>query len=110
MSCTLVPGALRIYPWLAGSDRSATGRTGLVEIDYGSPVSPHRQIADWIRGMIERGDIPPDRPVPSEESIRQETGAARTTARRAIRLLREEGWVYTVPGRGSYAKHPPESA
>jgi DNA-binding GntR family transcriptional regulator len=29
-------------------------------------------------------------------------GAARETVRRAIALLREQGWVFTVPHRGSY--------
>ncbi|HYB45983.1 MAG TPA: GntR family transcriptional regulator [Streptosporangiaceae bacterium] len=31
---------------------------------------------------------------------------ARSTARRAIAVLREEGLVYTVPARGTYVAKP----
>lgn len=75
-----------------------------MEIDYEGPVSPHRQIAAWIQHRIESGDIAPGRRIPSETDLVQETGVAKTTARRAVALLREQGLVYTVPGRGSYAK------
>lgn len=74
-----------------------------MEIDYDAPLTPYRQIAAWIRERIEAGELAPDRPVPSESVIQQETGAARTTIRRAMRLLREEGYVYTIAGRGSFA-------
>jgi DNA-binding GntR family transcriptional regulator len=37
-----------------------------------------------------------------------ETGVARSTARRAVALLREQGVVYTVAGRGSYAGASPQ--
>jgi DNA-binding GntR family transcriptional regulator len=35
-------------------------------------------------------------------------GVARTTIRRAIKRLREQGLIYTVPGRGSYVTPPEE--
>jgi DNA-binding GntR family transcriptional regulator len=44
----------------------------------------------------------PDRPVPSELQLQQEFSVARGTARKSIALLREEGLVITVPGRGSF--------
>lgn len=75
----------------------------MITIDPDGPVTPYRQIAGWIRAMIESGEIQPDRPIPSESAIQQETGCAATTVRRAVKLLRDEGIVYTVPGRGSYA-------
>lgn len=80
-----------------------------MDIDYEGPVSPHRQIAAWIQSLIESGEYPPGRRIPSETDIVGETGVAKTTARRAVKLLREEGWVVTVPGRGSYvAQAPPQ--
>jgi DNA-binding GntR family transcriptional regulator len=33
----------------------------------------------------------------------------RSTARRAVAVLREEGLVYTVPNRGSYVTRPPSN-
>ncbi|WUE06023.1 hypothetical protein OHA25_53580 [Nonomuraea sp. NBC_00507] len=32
----------------------------------------------------------------------QQHGTARETVRRAIALLRDQGWIYTVSHRGSY--------
>ena len=60
------------------------------------------QVANILRGRIESGVLLPDRPVPSESQLQQEFGVARGTARKAIGVLREEGLVVTVMGRGSY--------
>ncbi|GAA1074337.1 hypothetical protein GCM10009665_79490 [Kitasatospora nipponensis] len=68
------------------------------EIDYDSPTPPYLQI---IRD-IESGALAVDRPIPSESKLIQRWGVARDTARRAVRHLREEGYAYTVPQRGTY--------
>lgn len=72
-----------------------------MEIDYEGPVPPHRQIAEWVRGRIRSGELGTGARV-TEADISQEWGVARTTARRAIAVLRDEGWLYTVQARGSY--------
>ena len=69
-----------------------------------APVPRYRQIAVILRERIEAGELEPDRPIPSEAQIQQEFGVARETARRAVALLREEGYVVTVPGMGTYVK------
>ena len=74
------------------------------EIDHGAPISPYRQLAAIIAARINRGDWETDRAIPSEERLRQEYGLARSTVRRAIALLAEEGRVYVVAGRGVYVK------
>ena len=73
-----------------------------LEVIYDGPVPPHRQIAAWLRERIQAGEFEPGHRLPSEEDIVQASGVARSTARRAIALLREEGVIYTVPGRGSF--------
>ena len=73
-----------------------------IEIDYDAPEPPHRQIAAWLRGKIESGELQPGRKIPSEKDIMDVTGVARTTARRAVAVLREEGLVVTTPGRGTH--------
>ena len=73
-----------------------------MEFDPLAPVPRYRQIAGIIRARIERGDIEPNRPIPSEVQIEQEFGVARATARKAVALLREWGLVTTVPGMGTY--------
>ena len=72
------------------------------EVDYRAELPPHRQIAAWILARIESGDLQPGQPVPSEKELIDMFGVARTTARRAIAWLRNQGAIRTVPGRGSY--------
>jgi GntR family transcriptional regulator len=76
--------------------------TLIMEIDYDAPEPPHRQIAAWLRARIKSGELQPGRKIPSETDIMGETGVARTTARRAVKVLRDEGLVITYGGRGSY--------
>jgi GntR family transcriptional regulator len=71
-------------------------------VDPQSATPVYVQVADILRARIESGQLLPDRPVPSESQLQQEFGVARGTARKAIALLREQGFVVTVKGRGSY--------
>jgi GntR family transcriptional regulator len=71
-------------------------------IDPDSATPVYVQVAQILRSRIEAGELLPDRPVPSESQLQQELGVARGTARKAIALLREQGLVVTVRGRGSY--------
>ena len=71
-------------------------------IDPIAPVPPYRQIAGILRKRIESGQYPPDTRIPTESELTEAFEVARTTARRAVEVLREEGLIYTVPQRGSY--------
>jgi DNA-binding GntR family transcriptional regulator len=71
-------------------------------VDPQSATPVYVQVADILRARIESGQLLPDRPVPSESQLQQEFGVARGTARKAIALLREQGLIVTVKGRGSY--------
>ncbi|TMR09311.1 GntR family transcriptional regulator [Nonomuraea turkmeniaca] len=62
----------------------------------------YQQVADEIRRRIDSGAIPPGHAVPSEQQIEDEFEVSRITATKALRLLREEGIVYLVPGRGTF--------
>lgn len=81
------------------------------EIDYDGPVTPYRQLAAILKARIARGDWQPNRAIPSEARLVQQYGPARSTVRRAIALLVEEGIVYVVPQRGTYvAEQRPEQS
>ncbi|HEX5567976.1 MAG TPA: GntR family transcriptional regulator [Streptomyces sp.] len=77
------------------------------EIDHEGPVTPYRQLAEILRARIARGDWAEGRPIPSENRLVQEYGLARSTVRRAIAVLVDEGVVWTVQGRGTYVGQPP---
>ena len=77
----------------------------MIQPDAPTPV--YLQIADIVAGRIERGELLPNRPIPSETQLRQEFGVARDTARHAVAVLRERGLVFTVPQRGTYVAEKP---
>lgn len=69
-------------------------------------VKPYEQIAAEIAERIRAGELRPDYPIPSEATLMQQYDVAKGTVRRAVALLREQGWVFTVPKRGSYVADP----
>ncbi|GAA2648484.1 GntR family transcriptional regulator [Paractinoplanes durhamensis] len=73
-------------------------------IDPDGPVPLYQQLADLLRAEIEAGRLLPNRPVPSENTLQQQYGISRDTARHALRLLREDGWIVTVRGKGSFVR------
>lgn len=75
-------------------------------IDYDGPVTPYRQLAAILRARIARGDWAPQRAIPSETRLVQEYGLARTTVRRGIALLVDEGVLFVVPQRGTFVADP----
>jgi DNA-binding GntR family transcriptional regulator len=71
-------------------------------IDPDGPTPVYLQLAEILAGRIERGELQPNRPVPSESTLQQQYGVARGTVRHAIATLRERGLVFTVPQRGTF--------
>ncbi|WP_241563810.1 GntR family transcriptional regulator [Nonomuraea polychroma] len=76
-------------------------------LDYDGDTHIYLQIAEILRRRV--SGLSSGHPVPSEADIQQEFGVARTTARRAIHVLREEGLVYTVQGEGAFVGTPDEA-
>jgi GntR family transcriptional regulator len=74
------------------------------KIDSESSVPPYRQVAAFLRGQIERGELAPGRRLPSIADLVQTYGIARTTAAKALRVLIDEGLAEVSPGMGTYVK------
>jgi DNA-binding GntR family transcriptional regulator len=77
-------------------------------IDHDSDVPVYIQLAGILRGQIERGELAPRRPVPSKRTLKEQYGIAGGTVDKAMDLLRAEGLVKTVQGRGIYVTAPEE--
>ncbi|WP_225993347.1 GntR family transcriptional regulator [Actinomadura rudentiformis] len=75
-------------------------------VDHDADVPVYQQIALIIKARIDAGEILPRRRIPSESAMVQEFGVARETARRAVAFMRDKGWVYTVPQRGTFVSPP----
>jgi len=65
-------------------------------------VALYLQLAALLREDIASGKLAKDAPVPSESYLEQQHGVSRATVRRAVRHLREEELVYTLPQRGTF--------
>ena len=78
-------------------------RHGLtVTIDHEGDVPVYVQLASILRARIESRELAPRRAVPSKRTLMQEFGVAGGTVDKAIGILRAEGLVRTVTGRGIY--------
>jgi DNA-binding GntR family transcriptional regulator len=67
-----------------------------------SAVPPWRQVADDLRRRIESGEFPAGSPLPSLSTLETEYAVSRTTARKAVTSLSEEGLVESVRGWGTF--------
>ena len=62
----------------------------------------YQQLADLLRDGIASGEFPPRAPLPSAKTLAQQHGIAVGTVMRAFNLLRDEGLIRNVPGRGMW--------
>jgi DNA-binding GntR family transcriptional regulator len=72
------------------------------EIDHHAGEPVWSQLTRILRGQIERGVIPPGKLLPSISTLMQVYGVSDGTVKRALKTLRDEGLVSSVPGRGTY--------
>lgn len=79
-----------------------------MSIDHEGDVPIYVQLAAILRGEIESGGIPPRRPVPSKRTLRERHGVSAGTVERAMDVLKGEGLIRTVMGRGLYVVPPEE--
>lgn len=71
---------------------------------------PYVQVADYLRRQIQSGELGPGDKVPSSRELQEKFGLASATVQNAFRLLKSEGLIYSVQGRGSFIRRPaPES-
>lgn len=71
-------------------------------IDHDSDTPVYQQLADLLRAQIESGELAPRRPLPSVRTLQERYGVSDGTAKHAVQVLRDEGLVRTVVGRGVY--------
>ncbi|WP_367125452.1 GntR family transcriptional regulator [Streptomyces phytohabitans] len=75
-----------------------------MSLSTNDPRPPYQQVADLIRGEITSGKIKSGEQLPSHRELQERFDIASMTARSALRVLRDEGLIYTVQGRGSYVR------
>jgi DNA-binding GntR family transcriptional regulator len=76
--------------------------------EYAPPK--YAQVVEEIKRRIERGDYPPGSLLPSEHQLVEEFGVSRPTIVKSLSALRQEGWIETQQGRGSFVRGRPALA
>jgi DNA-binding transcriptional regulator YhcF (GntR family) len=76
-----------------------------VTVTPDEPTPLYQQLAAILRGQIERGELTGR--VPSIKTLAQTHGVAMGTAERALTILRDEGLITMVIGRGAFVRRDP---
>jgi GntR family transcriptional regulator, N-acetylglucosamine utilization regulator len=71
--------------------------------DHYSPPK-YFQISREIITLIQRGELPPGQPVPSENEIIEKHQVSNTTARKVLHELEKAGLVTRVKGKGTFVR------
>ncbi len=72
-----------------------------------TPRPQYRQLADQLRQAIERGEFAPGSLLPPEPEIAARYGVSRATVNNAVAVLRAEGLVRILRGRGTMVRQIP---
>ncbi len=75
-------------------------------INKKSPVAAYRQLKDIIYRWIKEGHYKPHQMLPSEAELCRRYNISRTTVRLALRELIDEGFLYTIRGKGTFVAEP----
>jgi GntR family transcriptional regulator len=76
--------------------------------DYAPPK--YAQVVTEIKRRIEAGEYPPGSLLPSEHQLVADFGVSRPTIVKALSSLRQDGWIETQQGKGSFVRGRPALA
>jgi GntR family transcriptional regulator len=71
-----------------------------------SSVPIYSQVERIVVDMIDSGRLSPGQRAPSEREIAETLGISRMTARAAMSSLVADGYLYSVPGKGTFVSNP----
>jgi len=71
---------------------------------------PYIQAAEVLRREISAGRLKPGDKLPSSRALQDRYGIASSTVQNALRLLKSEGLIYSVQGRGSFVRNSATTA
>ena len=75
----------------------------MLQLNYRDPRPIYEQIKHGIRALLVSGALPPDERLPSVRELAVQLAINPNTIQRAYRELESEGYIYSVPGKGSFA-------
>ena len=78
----------------------------MLSLNYRDSRPIYEQVRDGLRRLIITGAIPPGDKLPSVRSMAGQLAINPNTIQRAYESLEQEGYAYSVPGKGSFAALP----
>lgn len=80
----------------------------MIQLNYRDARPIYEQVKDGFRRLIIQGVVETDEKLPSVRELATSLTINPNTIQRAYRELEQEGYVYTVPGKGSFVAGVPE--
>ncbi len=74
----------------------------MININYRDSRSIYEQVRDNFRQLIISGVLPPASKIPSVKELAANLAINPNTIQRAYTELENEGYIFSVPGRGSF--------
>ena len=75
----------------------------MLTLNYRDSRPIYEQIKDGLRRLIVTGALRPDEKLPSVRAMATDLAINPNTIHRAYGELESEGYIYSVPGKGSFA-------
>ena len=79
------------------------GGEDVISLNYRDSRPIYEQIKDGLRRLIVTGAMAPDEKLPSVRALATQLSINPNTIQRAYNELENEGYIYSVPGKGSFA-------
>ncbi len=73
-------------------------------VNRSAPVPLHHQVRNYLLGCLERGELRPGQQLLHEREYAARFGISLAPVRQAILDLVKEGYLYRVPGRGTFVR------
>lgn len=71
-------------------------------INHSSMQPIYEQIVEQIKGMVMRGELGENTPLPSVRGMAKDLKVSALTVKKAYDVLTEEGLIVTIHGKGSF--------
>lgn len=82
----------------------------MININYRDSRPIYAQVRDGFQQLIISGVLPPDYKMPSVRELAGDLTINPNTIQRAYRELEVDGFIFSVPGRGSFVSSDREAA
>ena len=74
----------------------------MIQLNYRDPRPIYEQVKDGIRKLAYSGMIGPDEKLPSVRELASKLAINPNTISKAYKELEQEGFIYTLTGRGTF--------